>query len=904
VGAPVLGPQSSILGEVLIIGLTAGEGTSQQELRTLADRTIRPRLLSVEGVAQVAVIGGEIREYQILLEPHRMGQWNISVEDVLAATEGMNLNAPGGVLYQWGNEYIVRGMLSSTDVERLGKALVRNVDGRPVLLEDIAGVEVGSHSPRLGVASLRGEPAVLLTVTKQPHKGTIELTEQLDRTLDALRPTLPADVEVNTDIFRQADFIDRSIDNIRKALIEGAVFVIFVLLLFLMNGRVSVISLAALPLSLLMSVIVLRLMGVTINTMSLGGMAIAIGSLVDDAIIDVENVLRRLRENHALPPGERTAPLTVVWEASREIRASIVSATLITIVAFVPLFFLDGMEGRMLRPLGAAFIVSLFCSLVVAVTLTPVMCSWMLSSDRVLDRNGREPALPAWLGRVYRPVLEWTLDHGRWVLGGAAGLMLLSAILFTGFGRSFLPGFNEGSLTINVSLMPGVSLEESDEMGRSVEKILLEIPEIKTVARKTGRAELDEHALGVNVSELEAPFELDGRSREEFLAHVRERLGVLRGVNVEIGQPISHRIDAMLSGTKANIAIKLFGDELGTLYSLGTRIEAAIDTLPGLADVNVEQQVERAELQIVPRREMLARYGVTLPRFGEAVTVALSGRAVSQVYDRGQAFDLTVKVDDRHRGTMNAIADLPVDSREGKLPLSYMADVVSTFGPNSISREGVQRKIVVSANVTDGDLGGAVEKIEEAVADGVDLPAGYWIEYGGQFESRRQASRRLMLASLAALLVIFLVMLREFRSASLAGVVMLGLPFALAGGAIAVWFGGGIVSIPAVIGFVSLLGIAVRNGILLVSNYGHLREGGMSLRQSVVRGSVERLTPIMMTSLTSALALIPLALGGGLPGNEIQSPMAKVILGGLVSSMLLNILVVPIVYMMINRKER
>jgi CzcA family heavy metal efflux pump len=595
--------------------------------------------------------------------------------------------------------------------------------------------------------------------------------------------------------------------------------------------------------------------------------------------------------------------LQIVYDASREIRASIVSATFITIIAFVPLFFLDGMEGRMLRPLGVSFIVSLFCSLVVAVTLTPVMCSYMLTSDKVLTRNKREPFIPAWMGRVYRPALEWALGRRWWIIGGALGLFVLAAVVFSGFGRSFLPDFNEGSLTINVSLMPGVSLEESDKMGRTVEQILLEIPEIKTVARKTGRAELDEHALGVNASELEAPFELGDRSREDFLADVRGRLGVLRGVNIEIGQPISHRIDAMLSGTRANIAIKLFGDDLGALYSLGSRIKATIDPIGSLADVNVEQQVERPQLQIVPRREMLARYGVTMPEFGEAVSVALAGRTVSQVYDSGRAFDLVVKVDDEHRAGMQDIADLLIDSPEGKIPLSYVADVVSTSGPNSVSRENVQRKIVVSANVTDGDLGGAVARIKEAVKRDVPLPEGYWIEYGGQFESQQEASRRLMFASLMALLVIYLIMLREFRSPTLAGVVMLNLPFAMVGGVIAIWAGPGIVSIPAVIGFISLLGIAVRNGILLVSHYGQLRSEGLDLHRAVVQGSLDRLNPIVMTSLTSALALIPLALGGQLPGNEIQSPMAKVILGGLLSSLVLNAFVVPIVYVMLNRMK-
>ncbi len=903
VGTPTLGPQSSILGEVLIVGMTADE-TPLEELRTIADWNLRPRLLSVTGVAQVAVIGGDIREYQVLLQPQKMLQWNISIDEVLAAAEGMNQNASGGILYEYGNEYIVRGMLSTTDIDRLGQAVVKNVDGYPVLLEDIAEVRTGPKTPLLGVASERGKPAVLLTVTKQPQTGTIELTDQLTRAIEELKPSLPGDVKISTDIFRQARFIDSSIGNIRQSLIEGSLFVVLVLLLFLMNGRVTVISLIALPLSLLMSILVMRLLGMTINTMSLGGMAIAIGSLVDDAIIDVENVFKRLKENYKRPAAEREGVFKVVFDASREIRASIVSATFITMVAFVPLFFLDGMEGRMLKPLGIAFIVSLFSSLVVAVTLTPVMCSMMLTGDKVLARNKKEPFVPTWFKRIYEPALRWAIRRKGWMLGGAVALFAVAAVVFSSFGRSFLPPFNEGSLTINVAMMPGVSLEESDKMGRAVENILLGIPEIQTVARKTGRAELDEHSFGVNSSELEAPFMLDERSRSEFMADVREHLGVLKGVNIEIGQPISHRIDAMLSGTKANIAIKLFGEDLGQMYTLGNRIKAAIDSLPSLADVNVEQQVERPQLQIVPRREMLARYGITLPEFSEFVSVALAGKVTSQVYDNGRSFDLTVKVADDQRSTMEEIGNLLIDAgQNGKLPLSYVAQIVSTSGPNAVSRENVKRKIVVSANVTDGDLGGAVEQIQRLIKEKVTLPEGYYIQYGGQFESQQSASRRLMFSSMLALMVIFLIMFREFRSLSLAGVVMLNLPFALVGGVAAIWISSGVVSIPAIIGFISLLGIAVRNGILLVSRYGHLREEGWSLYESVIHGSLDRLNPILMTSLCSALALIPLALGSEVSGNEIQSPMAKVILGGLLSSTLLNCFVIPIIYLLLNRKK-
>ncbi len=903
VGTPTLGPQSSILGELLIVGLTS-DSTSLEDLRTTADWTIRPRLLSTGGVAQVTVIGGDIKEYQILLDPERMKHYGVSTDEVLAVAENLSLNSSGGVLNQYGNEYIVRGLLSTADETEMGRSVVKTVDGMPVMLDDIAEVRIGAKAPQLGVASERGKPAVLMTVTKQPNTNSLELTENLDRAIDEIRQTLPPDIHISTDIFRQARFIEGSIDNIRSSLIEGAVFVVLVLFVFLMNFRTTVISLVALPLSLLVSVLVLKMLGLTINTMSLGGMAIAIGSLVDDAIIDVENVFKRLRENHLRPEAERLPALKVVYEASKEIRTSVVHATVITIVAFVPLFFLDGMEGRMLRPLGISFIVALFASMIVAVTLTPVLCSYLLTSDKVLKRNEKEPLVTRKLKQGYRSMLEWVLRHKRAVLGGTLALFAGAVVVFFGLGRSFLPPFNEGSLTINTATMPGISLEESDRIGREVESILLEIPEIQTVARKTGRAELDEHALGVNVSELEAPYTLDERSHSEFLADVRSRLGVLRGVNIELGQPISHRIDAMLSGTKANIAIKLFGPDLNRLFTLGNEIKDAIAGIDGVADLNVEQQVERPQLQIRPRREMLARYGIPLPEFSEFVEVALGGRVVSQVYDQGRSFDVTVRTNDRSRQDMESIGNLLLDGADGKVPLSYVADIVSSSGPNAISRENAQRKIVVSANVADRDLRGVVNDIRRTVEERVDIPQGYHVEYGGQFESEQAASRILLLASLVSLLVIFLLLFQEFRSLSVSGIVMLNLPLALIGGIFSLWFTSGEVSIPAIIGFISLFGIATRNGILLVSHYNSLRSEGMPLYESVVTGSMDRLNPILMTALSSALALVPMALGGHLPGNEIQSPMAKVILGGLLSSTLLNGFIIPAVYLIINRKNQ
>ena len=903
VGTPTLGPQSSILGELLIVGLTA-DSTSLQELRTLADWTIRPRLLSTGGVAQVTVIGGDIKEYQILIDPARMRHYNVSLDEIMTVVEEMSRNANGGILNQYGNEYIVRGILSTTDPKQMGKAVIRtSPEGIPVLLEDVAEVRVGAKFPRLGIASERGKAAVLMTVTKQPNTNSLELTENLDKTLDEIRESLPSDIHVSTDIFRQSRFIESSIDNIQKSLIEGAIFVIIVLFIFLMNFRTTVISLIALPLSLLVAVLVLEALGLTINTMSLGGMAIAIGSLVDDAIIDVENVFKRLRENHAKPPEERLPVLKVVFEASKEIRTSVVNATIITIVAFIPLFFLDGMEGRMLRPLGISFIVSLFASMVVAVTLTPVLCSYLLTGEKVLKRNEKEPIVSRTLKKVYRRALEWVLVHKRLVLGSTFVLLVGALVVFFSLGRNFLPPFNEGSLTINASTMPGISLEESDKIGREVERILMEIPEIQTVARKTGRAELDEHALGVNVSELEAPFELTDRSRDEFMADVRARLSVLRGVNIEIGQPIAHRIDAMLSGTQANIAIKLFGPDLNRLFSLGTQIKNAVAPIEGIADLNLEQQIERPQLQIRPKREMLAKYGISLPEFSRFVETGLGGTVVSQVYDRGRSFDVTVKIDDKDREGMEAIKNLMIDGANGKIPLSYVADVVSTSGPNTISRENAQRKIVISANVAGRDLHGVINDIQQNIKTQVSLPEEYHVEYGGQFESEQAASRILLLTSIISLLIIFMLLFHEFKNLSVSGVIMLNLPLALIGGVISIWLTSGEISIPAIIGFISLFGIATRNGILLVSHYNQLRSTGMSLHDSVIYGSLDRLNPILMTALTSALALIPLAVGGDLPGNEIQSPMAKVILGGLLSSTLLNGFIIPSVYMIIKRNK-
>jgi len=903
VGNPTLGPQASILGELMIIGLTA-DTTSMQDLRTIADWTIRPRLLSTGGVAQVAVMGGDIKEYQILMDPGKMRRHGVSMDEVIYAVKGMNQNASGGTLYEYGNEYIVRGLLSTNDIDELKKAVVKTSEnGLPITLDAIADVRIGPKTPVLGVASNDGKPAVLLTVTKQPNTNPLALTGRLDNALDELKANLPADVKINSQIFRQSRFIDSSIDNVKKSLIEGAIFVIIVLFIFLMNWRTTIISLISIPLSIVFSLLAIRWMGLTINTMSLGGIAIAIGSLVDDSIVDVENVFKRLRQNREKPENERESVIKVVYEASKEVRMPMLNSTLIIIASFLPLFFLSGMEGRMLKPLGITFIISLMASTLVALTVTPVLSSFLLGSQNS-DKTGKEPTLVRWLKKYYEKALNWSVEHKKSLLFGVGALLAAAVVMFFTLGGSFLPAFNEGSFTISISTVPGISLEESDRMGRTAEELLLSIPEIKTVGRKTGRAELDEHAFGVNSSEFECPFELGKKTRKQLTEEVRQKLAVLPGVNIEIGGPISHRIDAMLSGTKANIAIKLFGSDLNKMYEIGQKIKTSISGVEGIADINVEQQVERPELNITPKREMLARYGISLPEFAEVVRVMMEGEVVSTVYEGNRSFDLTLKVNDDARSSIERISDLTIDTGDGKkVPLSYVADIKSSAGPNTINRENVSRKRVVSCNATGGELAKAVGAIREKIAENIELPEGYHIEYGGQFESEERASKTIALVSIFSIFIIFMLLYGEFKNISQSLVVLLNLPLALIGGVFAIFFTDGILSIPAIIGFISLFGIATRNGMLLIDRYNVLASEGHSREEAVMIGSLDRLNPILMTAITSALALLPLALGGDLPGNEIQSPMAKVILGGLFSSTLLNGFVVPVIYL-INSKSK
>jgi Cu(I)/Ag(I) efflux system membrane protein CusA/SilA len=898
---PTLGPQSSILGELMIIGLTS-DSTSLQDLRTLADWIIRPRLLSLGGVAQVTVLGGDIKEYQILLNPEKMKYYGVSLGEVMGVVRNMNQNASGGVLYEFGNEYIVRGLLSTNKVEALRKTVVKNVNGSPIVLENIAEVGIGNKTPKLGLASNNTKEAVLMTVTKQPNTSTLELTDKLEESLADLQNSIPKNVKISSDIFRQANFINNSIDNVQEALFEGSIFVVIVLFFFLMNARTTVISLITIPLSIIVALITLKALGLTINTMSLGGIAIAIGSLVDDSIVDVENVFKRLRENWQKPVDEQKSTLRVVFEASKEVRMPILNSTLIIVASFAPLFFLSGMEGRMLAPLGITFVISLFASTLVALTLTPVLCSYLLAKSG----NSKHEAEPVWIRKLksgYAVALERALRCRKLVLGITCTGFIVAVIMLSSFGRSFLPPFNEGAFTISVSTFPGISLEESDKIGRIVENILMSVPEIQTVGRKTGRAELDEHAMGVNTSEFEAPFVLNGRTKDEVLADIREKIKVVPGVNVEIGAPITHRIDAMLSGTRANIAIKLFGSDLNKMYETGKRIKSSIEGIEGLADLNIEQQVERPQLIIEPKREMLAKYGVTPAQFADIVSVMLGGETVSQVYEGNRAFDLVVKANNASRENIERIKELVVDANGQKVPLRNIANIISSAGPNTISRENVSRKLVISANVSGRDLRGVVNDIRNKINKEIKLPEGYHIEYGGQFESEQAASQVILVVSIFSILVIFLLLFKEFKSVTQSLVILLNLPLALIGGVVSIYFSNGVMSIPSIIGFISLFGIATRNGMLLVDRYNNLRASGMPLHECIMQGSLDRLNPILMTALSSGLALIPLALGGGLPGNEIQSPMAKVILGGLMSSTLLNAFIIPIMYQYMNNRN-
>lgn len=897
VGSPVMGPQSSILGEVMIIGLTS-DSIDAGSLRNIADRTIRPRLLSLGGVSQVAVIGGDQLEYQILLIPEKMRHFGVSLSDVADATREMNVNSSGGVVYEYGNEYLIKGNVASRDVNDIAMASVKTASGSSVRLSDIADVKIGAKTPKIGSATVKTKPAVLITITKQPKVGSIELSEKILDEIDQLSSNLPKGVNIDTEIFNQRDFIQTSVNNLQSSILEGAIFVIIVLFFFLMSFKTTFISVVAIPISIIIALICLYFMGFSINTMTLGGIAIAIGSLVDDAIVDVENVYKRLKENNSLNPENRLPVLKVVFEASHEVRKPILNSTLIIMASFIPLFFLSGIEGRLLQPLGVAFIVSLAASTVVALTLTPVLCSFLLAKNKQnSNKIDKEPRTTVWIREKYSIALSKVLARPKPWIYGTGALFVISLILLFTLGRSFMPAFNEGSFTINVSAMPGVSFEQSDSIGMAAERLIMSVPEVRNVARKTGRAELDEHSLGVNTSEMEVPYVLDnGRSKKEVADELRKKLSQIPGVNVEIGQPISHRIDAMLSGSQSQIAVKIFGSDLDRLYEIGQQIGAEMKEIEGIVDVNVEQQIARPQLEISPRREMLSKYGITIPEYNEFINMAIRGEVVSRVFEEGIPYDLTVKVIDSHRDSRERIEDLMIQSNSGMIPLSYVADVKSTVGPNTINRENVNRMLTVSANVNGRDLKSAVDEIKNHINEHVSLPEKYFVTYGGQFENEAAASRMLTLTSIIAIIVIFFLIYAEFKSISQSMTILVNMPLALIGGILILRFTTGELNIPAIIGFISLMGISTRNGMLLLSHYNKLKEEGYSLAERIKIGSSDRLLPIIMTALTSALALIPIALRGNEPGNEIQSPMAIVILGGLISSTILNIFIVPILY--------
>lgn len=923
VGNPTMAPQSSIMGEVMFISLTS-DTTSMMNLRTIADWSIRPRLLATGGVAQVVVMGGEYKQYQILASPQKMNYYNVSLNELLLAAEQANGNSSGGFMNEYGNEYIVKGIGRTNDVDELGKSVIKSSNGKVTRIEDVAEIKIGA-AQKIGDASSNMKPAVVLSIAKQPSTNTLELTNQIDAAVEDMKKNLPSDIRINTHIFRQADFINASISNIQKTLLEGSIFVVIILFLFLMNWRATVISLLAIPISLIAALLTLHWLGYTINTMSLGGMAIAIGALVDDAIIDVENVFKRLKQNIALPETQRKNKLTVIFDASVEIRTSIINATFIIIVAFIPLFFLSGMEGKLLAPLGIAFIVSLFASLIVSITLTPVLGSYLLADEKMLKKQHGESWLVQRLQNIYTKVLEKIMRWKKTVIAASVLLFIASLIVMSQLGRSFLPEFNEGSLVISVVTLPGISLDESNKLGSEVEKALLTVPEIKITTRRTGRAELDEHAQGVNSSEVEAPFTLTERSREEFMADVREKLKGITGASITIGQPIGHRIDHMLSGTRANIAIKIFGNDLGRLFSLSNEIKSQIQNVSGLVDLSVEQQIDIPQIQIRAKRDMLNHYGITIGEFNEFIDVAFAGERVSEIYEDNKTFDLILRFDDANRGSIENISNTLIDvgvstndetpdsdsqsitaqtqSHHRRIPLHYIADIVSTSGPSTINRENVQRKTVVSANVAGRDQKSVVEDIQKIIDAQIKLPEGYHIEYGGQFQAEAEASKTLVATSLLSLLVIFLLLFQEFKNLKIASIILLNLPLALIGGVFSIFFTSGILSIPGIIGFITLFGVATRNGILLVSHYKTLREEGFNLYDTIITGSKDRLSPILMTALTAGLALVPLAIAGDLPGNEIQSPMAKVILGGLLTSTLLNIFIVPVIYYLSNAKS-
>jgi CzcA family heavy metal efflux pump len=902
IGPPTLAPISSIMGEILFLSLKS-ERHSPLEVRETADWVIRKRLLSIPGVAQVVPIGGGVKQFQVLVAPEKLQAYKVTLQEVMTALEGSNQNSSGGFLVQGSQERLIRGLgriNSGTDVEN---TVVAVHEGVPVLVGQLGQVVVGPAIKR-GEGSANAEPAVILAVLKQPGANTLTLTREIDRNLDEIQKTLPEGMKIDRQLFRQSDFIETAISNVSSALRDGAILVAIILFLFLMNLRTTLISLAALPVSLVVSVLAMKAAGVTINTMTLGGLTIAIGALVDDAIIDVENVFRRLRENRARPDAERRPSTEVIYEASREIRASIVFATLIVMLVFVPIFFLSGVEGRLLAPLGFAYLVAIAASLLVALTLTPALCSYVLPRAGALAHG--DSFLVRWLKAGYLPAIRASLKHSAVVIAVSVALLAGAVVLTTFLGRTFLPEFNEGSLTLSAVTLPGTSLEESDRLGHRIEKTLLSFPEVVSTARRQGRAELDEHAQDVNSAEIDVRLEMGERSKGELLAVMRKEISTIPGMVIIMGQPLSHRIDHMLSGTRANIAIKLFGDDLYQLRASAEEIRQVVAKVEGAVDVSVEQQVDVPQLFISFDRDRISRYGVRSGELAEVIEAVFAGEKVSQVLDGQQTYDLVVRYGDEHRADPEAIGNTLIDTPVGiKVPLKMLATIREDVGPNVISRENVQRKIVIMANVGDRDLRGVINDIRAGVEREVKLPQGYYVVYGGQFESESEATRTITLLGLFVVAGIFLLLFLAFRNVRTALLIMVNLPLALIGGVVAVFLGSGVLSVASLVGFITLFGIATRNGIMMLSHYEHLQDvEGVPFEQSIVRGSMERLSPILMTALCAGLALIPLVLAGDKPGNEIQAPMGVVILGGLLSSTGLNMLVVPALYAKFGRRRK
>ncbi len=897
---PFLAPVSSIMGEIMFVSLESNRD-SPLDVRTVADTVLRRRLLAVPGVSQVIATGGGQKQYQVLVDPVELREHNVTLGQVEAALRRANHNSSAGFRVSGGQEYVIQGLGRVSNEDEIGSIVVEARATHPILVRNVARVRIGEALKR-GTGSHNGQPAVILGIQKQPGVNTLSLTRQLDATLDDIQRTLPPGMVIDRHVFRQADFIQRALDNLAAALRDGSLLVVLVVLIFLANVRASLITLIALPISLMAAVLGMRFFGFTLNSMSLGGLAIAIGELVDDAIIDVENVVRRLRENSALPDSERLPALDVVYRASREIRGSVVFATLIVILVFLPLFALESVEGRLLWPLGFAYIVALFASLVVALTVTPALCSLLLPKAKSI-RKVQEPWLIRMLKRIYRPSLEFSIDHPWLVLGSSALLLIAAGLAVSQLGRSFLPEFNEGSLTVSAVTIPGTSLAESDQLGTALERILLTVPEIRSTARRTGRAELDEHVQSVESAEIDVDLTMGRRSKAEVLEEIREKVSVLPGTNVSLGQPISHRIDHMLSGTLANVAVKIFGDDLRTLRLLGRQVQSAMSGVPGVVDLSMEQQTDIPTLNIHPDPARVARYSLPAGEVTDRIETALLGTEVGRIYEGPVNFPLVAKYEDPRRpndgeDTLAGIRELLLDTPAGpRIPLASVASIQEDRSPNFIMREGVQRRIVIQCNVAGRDLRGTVQEIQDRIGRAVKLPQGYRIEYGGQFESLGRAYQRLTLLGLGVVVGIFLILGTAFSSHKDALIIMLNLPLALVGGVAGVFLAGGVLSLASIVGFITLFGIATRNGIMMISHIRHLREHGESdWRAAILRGASERVAPILMTALAAGLALLPIALGMGKPGSEIQAPMAIVIFFGLLTSTALNMVVVPAAY--------